>query len=188
MKAGKLLPLDTGGKIRSFQVLHRLQECHQITLLSYYFGEQDLAYEAEIRRRLPGSVPMSIRSRWGAILGGIFPYVRHLPHSAPYAVSKFTDGQVQRLLARWLDENRFDVAVCDFLSASLNFPLQPKTPCLLFQHNVESVLWQRQALRESNPLKRICFRLEAAKMLRYESSAVRKFHHIIAVSEEDREQ
>jgi glycosyltransferase involved in cell wall biosynthesis len=188
VKAGKLLPLDTGGKIRSFNVLHRLQESHHITLLSYYFGEQDLAYEAEIRRRLPGSVPMSIRSRWEGILGGILPYVHRLPHSAPYAVSKFTDAQVQRLLARWLEENRFDVAVCDFLSASLNFPLQPRIPCLLFQHNVESLLWQRQALHENNPLKRICFRLEAARMIRYESATVRKFHHIIAVSEEDREQ
>ena len=43
---------------------------------------------------------------------------------APYAVSKFTDPQVRKLLTPWIAERRFDVAVCDFLSSALNFPEQ----------------------------------------------------------------
>jgi glycosyltransferase involved in cell wall biosynthesis len=77
--------------------------------------------------------------------------------------------------------------VCDFLAASLNFPSVLKTPTVLFQHNVESALWERQARHEANPLNRIVYKLEAAKMLRYERSAVARFHHVIAVSEHDRQ-
>jgi glycosyltransferase involved in cell wall biosynthesis len=95
--------------------------------------------------------------------------------------------KVKRLLADWAVERRFDVAVCDFLSASLNFPRALATPTVLFQHNVESALWQRQAQHAPDPLRRIAFRLEAAKMLQYERATVNRFHHIIAVSEYDRE-
>jgi glycosyltransferase involved in cell wall biosynthesis len=63
-----------------------------------------------------------------------------------------------------------------------------KAPCILFQHNVESSLWQRMAKTESNPLLKMSYAIEAAKMTRYERSTLRRFHHIIAVSEHDREQ
>jgi glycosyltransferase involved in cell wall biosynthesis len=87
-----------------------------------------------------------------------------------------------------MQEGRFDVAVCDFLSASLNFPQKLVTPTVLFQHNVESSLWKRIAATESNPIKRMAFGIEAAKMSQYEGAALRRFHHIIAVSEHDRKQ
>jgi glycosyltransferase involved in cell wall biosynthesis len=58
---------------------------------------------------------------------------------------------------------------------------------VLFQHNFESLLWRRQAEFESNWLKRIVFKLEAIKMSAYESAALRKFHHVIAVSEHYRQ-
>src|SRR5437763_1323807 len=108
--------------------------------------------------------------------------------SARYAVKKFTSPAVSRLIKSWDREGRFDVAVCDFLSASLNFPLTPSTPSVLFQHNVESILWRRQARHEPNPVKRLAFTLEAAKMARYECASVRRFPHVIAVSEQDRQE
>lgn len=80
------------------------------------------------------------------------------------------------------------MAVCDFLSASLNFPARLPIPCVLFQHNVESSLWQRMVAVESNPLKKLAFAIESSKMTGYERATLGKFHHIIAVSEHDRQQ
>jgi glycosyltransferase involved in cell wall biosynthesis len=79
------------------------------------------------------------------------------------------------------------VAVCDFLSASLNFPANPQVPCVLFQHNVESVLWARQAREERHTVKRVVYKIEAAKMARYEARTVERFARVIAVSEADRQ-
>jgi len=70
---------------------------------------------------------------------------------------------------------------------SLNFATRLSTPSVLFQHNVESALWRRQAKHQANPAKRIAFAIEAWKMDRYERATVRRFHHIIAVSENDRD-
>jgi len=59
---------------------------------------------------------------------------------------------------------------------------------VLFQHNVESALWQRLAASESNPVRRLAYTIEAGKMARYERETIRKFHNVIAVSDHDRQQ
>lgn len=188
VKAGKLLPVDTGGKIRSYNILRQLARHHEVTLLSYYGGQRDSAYEGEIQLELPGTQTIYTAALDGSVIAQSLAYLGRLFQSAPFAVSKFTNRDVQNVLALWLGENRFDVAVCDFLSASRNFPHKLSTPTVLFQHNVESVLWHRMALTESNPVKRFAYRLEAGKMSRYERGALGRFHHVIAVSEHDRQQ
>jgi glycosyltransferase involved in cell wall biosynthesis len=185
VKAGKLLPADTGGKIRSYHLLKHLANRNETTLLSYYDGRSDKNYEEQIARELPGAITINT-GLTESNLGQTINYLRHLPASAPYAVTKFTSPEVQRLILAWDQEQRFEVAVCDFLSASLNFPRSTETPAVLFQHNVESALWQRQAKHEGHLLKRLAFKLEAAKMNRYESATVGRFQRVIAVSEHDR--
>ncbi|CAN5381235.1 glycosyltransferase family 4 protein [soil metagenome] len=188
VKAGKLLPVDTGGKIRSYNLLRQLAAQHEVTLLSYYGGRRDEKYEREIAEHLPGAETICTGAPEAAPVRQGLDYLRHVASSAPYAVTKFTAPEVRRRVGAWLNERRCDVAVCDFLSASLNFPRDLKTPTVLFQHNVESALWERQAAHEPHPLKRVAFKLEAAKMLAYERATVGRFHHTIAVSEHDREQ
>jgi polysaccharide biosynthesis protein PslH len=188
VKAGKLLPLDTGGKIRSYNLLRHLARRHEVTLLSYYGGKKDPGYEAEIIRELPGTQTIATSALDGAAFAQSMDYLWRILQPAPFAVSKFTDFAVQRTLAAWLRADKFDVAVCDFLSASLNFPHAPATPVVLFQHNVETALWRRMASTEVNPLKRLVYGIEAAKMARYEQRALRQFRHVIAVSGHDRQE
>jgi glycosyltransferase involved in cell wall biosynthesis len=80
------------------------------------------------------------------------------------------------------------VAVCDFLSASSNFPPTLPVPTVLFQHNVETSLWRRLTEREMNPARKVACAIEAAKMASYERRALGWFHHVIAVSRSDRDQ
>jgi glycosyltransferase involved in cell wall biosynthesis len=183
VKGGKLLPVDTGGKIRSYNLLRQLAARHEVTLLSYYDGPRDTVYESEIAAHFSKAVAIST----GRPVSSAVDYLRHIFSPAPYAVTKFTSAKASALIRQWMAEDCFDVAVCDFLSASLNFPAELRTPILLFQHNVESVLWRRQADYEPNFIKRIAFMLEAEKMIRYERKAVNRFNHVIAVSENDRE-
>src|SRR5205085_8503715 len=188
VKAGKLLPVDTGGKIRSFNILRELAATNAVTLLSYYGGARDEDYEQQIQDRFAGAVTINTAAPDATTFERAVDYLRRLPNRAPYAVTKFYSPEVEQ----WINDRRgsgqFDVAVCDFLSATLNFSEPLKIPTVLFQHNVESVLWRRQAAREPNWIQRLAFKIEAAKMARYERSAVNRFHHIIAVSEQDREQ
>ncbi|HTT25173.1 MAG TPA: glycosyltransferase family 4 protein [Candidatus Sulfotelmatobacter sp.] len=187
VKAGKLLPVDTGGKIRSYNILRHLSRKHQVKLLSYYGGDRDLSYENSMGETLPGSHAIYTGAPEGTIRQSV-DYVCNLASGVPYAVKKFTAPAVRQTVALGLAEKQFDVAVCDFLSASLNFPERSETPCILFQHNVEHVLWKRMAETESNPVRKLSYSIEASKMIRYEKATLRKFDHVIAVSQQDREE
>src|SRR5215471_12799372 len=185
VKPGKLLPLDTGGKLRTYNILRKLSAMHELTYLSYYGGQRDQAYEREILTELPGTVPIYTAAPDSTALERHLDYLRRLTWRAPYAVSKFTAPQVQRLLSDWIRQRRFDVAVCDFLSSTLNFPDNLATPTALFQHNVETILWQRKAGFEVKVLDRFVSKIEYAKMRTFEPQQCRRFHHVIAVSEAD---
>jgi len=183
-----MLPVDTGGKIRSYNILRQLIRAHEVTFLSSYSGDPDPAYEADIARELPGARTIRTVSPQPGTLGQYLGYFGGIFRAAPFAVSSFADTAVRQQVTMWLNEKRFDVAVCDFLMPTINFPLALATPTVLFQHNVESSLWKRRASTESNPVRRIAYKLEAVKMDRYEQREVCRFHSIIAVSEHDRRQ
>jgi glycosyltransferase involved in cell wall biosynthesis len=186
VKAGKILPVDTGGRIRSYNILRHLAARNEVIFLSYYPGERDEEYERALAKRFPGAVSFPAGAPAGAVGLGLH-YLARLPGSAPYAVAKFTAPSVRNRVQEIIERERPDVAVCDFLAASLNFPDPLPIPAVLFQHNVESALWDRQATHERNPIRKLVYSIEAAKMRRYERATVARFPRVIAVSENDRE-
>ena len=186
VKADKLLPVQNGGNIRTYHVLRYLSARHELTFFSYYGGTPDPDYERELQRQLPGAVAVCTGKRELSRAARALDYLAHLGAHPPYAVSRFADAKVQKKLQDWFREQRFDVAVCDFLDAAVNFPGRLSIPSVLFQHNVESEIWRRHAATAGNPAKKMLYRMEFRKMLRYERAAVRKFQHVISVSANDR--
>jgi len=183
VKADKLLPVHSGGNIRTFGIVRELAAHQQLTFFSYYGGEPDPQYERDMRQHFPNAVCMC--SGYGSPTA--FGYLLHLLKSAPYAVSRFASSEVQARINDWFENKSFDVVVCDFLDAAVNFPTQLTIPTVLFQHNVESEIWRRHAATQGNPLKKLIYQLEFSKMSAYERDIVRKFRHVIAVSEHDRQ-
>ncbi len=186
VKADKLLPVQNGGNIRTYHVLRYLSARHELTFYSYYGGTPDPDYERDLQRQLPGAVAVCTGKRELSGAARAFDYLAHIGAPAPYAVSRFADAKVRKQIQTWFRERRFDVAVCDFLDAAVNFPGNLNLPSVLFQHNVESEIWRRHAATAGNPAIGMMYRMEFRKMLRYERAAVCKFQHVIAVSENDR--
>ena len=187
VKADKILPVHSGGNIRSFHIARQLASSHQLTFFSYYGGMVDAAYESELAKQFPGAVCVATGKPEGSGGARALDYLLRLPNVAPYAVSRFGSASVQSRLEADYGQRRFDVVVCDFLDAAVNFPQTLTIPTVLFQHNVESEIWRRHVENESNPARKLMYKLEFGKMLRYEREVVRKFDHVIAVSEHDRE-
>ena len=186
VKPGKLLPLDTGGKLRTYNIARYLCAKHELTFVSYYNGQRDENYERQIRERLPGAVPVYTTIRDVSGLARVFDYLRRLGQLHPYTISRFTSVLVQKMLREWIWQRRFDVAVCDFLTSASNFPRKLLTPTVLFQHNVESVLWERRCRFADGWTSQLSSWIEWLKMVHYETAQVQRFHHVLAVSETDR--
>src|SRR5260370_4628244 len=186
VKADKLLPVQNGGNIRTYHVLRYLSARDELTLCSYYAGTPDPDYERELQRQLPGAVAVCTgKAELSGAARGL-DYLAHFSAQPPYAISRFADARVQKQLQTWSREQRFDVAVCDFLDAAVNLPARLSCPSVLFKQNVESEFWRRHSATAGNPAKKMMYRIEFRKMVRYERAAVRKFQHVIAVSENDR--
>jgi polysaccharide biosynthesis protein PslH len=92
-----------------------------------------------------------------------------------------------RAIERELRREEYDLVVCDFLTPSINMPAPIGVPTVLFQHNVESMIWERHYRNETNRLKKAYFFGQWRKMLHYERKACRGFDSVVAVSEVDRD-
>lgn len=185
VKANKLLPLHSGGDIRSYHIARHLGSRHELCFLSYYDGEADPEYEKQLAEKFPGACCVCT-GKSPKLLGRVIDYLARVTDPAPYAVSRFKSARVQKKLEAFLTGEKFDVAVCDFLDAAVNFP-SSAIATVLFQHNVESEIWRRHAETETNPVKRKIYGMEFRKMLGYEKSTVQSFPRVIAVSAHDKQ-
>lgn len=178
-----LHPTTRGGQIRTLGMLremHRSHEIHFAALQRPEDGEEGVARSAEFCTRCYPVVhhPPEARSAAFYVQGvcGVFS-------GMPLAVSRWRSEALRRLVARLLEEQRFDHLVCDFLAAAPNIPEMERA--VLFQHNVETVIWERLREKAANPLHRMVYRYEAARMLAFERGVCRAAAQVVAVSEED---
>jgi len=179
-----ILPAHTGGKIRTHNVLKHLARWNEITYLSNLLDEEiphlDAMREMGLRlESIPWNEPprRSIRFALSAVANFSSQY--------PLNVNKDYDVRLRRRAQELLNTEPFDLLVCDFVQMARNAIGLP-IPSLLFQHNVEAEIFERQAEQSRGPLHWY-FRNQAAKMRRFEAEAGKQFDHVVAVSLRDQE-
>jgi len=186
VNAGLLLPLDKGGKLRSWHVMRHLARRHHITYLSFEdpaASDADRAGMSEVCRELI-TVP-----RTDAEKGTLRFYAgaaRYVVDSIPYAVAKYRSGTYRTRVESLLAQRRFDAIVCDFLPPAVNLPDDLPCPSVVFTHNVESEIWRRHAENAVNPIARRLLTQQWRRMLRFEETTLARFDLVLAVSETDR--
>ncbi|HEX6973423.1 MAG TPA: glycosyltransferase, partial [Vicinamibacterales bacterium] len=187
LNAGLLLPLDKGGKLRTWHLMRHLAERHDITYLSYTDGTETEADRTGMRevcadlRTLPRTDAAKGTARFYA------DAARYLVDPIPYAVAKYRSTAYADSIARLLAERRFDAVVCDFLPPVVNMPETLPCPSILFTHNVETEIWRRHAENATNPVSRHLMTTQWKRILRFEEAALRRFDLVLAVSDADRQ-
>jgi sugar transferase (PEP-CTERM/EpsH1 system associated) len=185
LNAGLLLPLDKGGKLRTWHVMRHLAARHDITYLSFEDSTQtdaDRLGMREVCSRLE-TIPRTDTAkgtwRFYAEAAG------YLVDPAPYAVAKYRSAAYRARVEERLATERFDAVVCDFLPPVVSLPERLPCPAILFTHNVEAEIWRRHAERATNALSRHLMTQQWRRMLRFESEALARFDRVLAVSEAD---
>jgi glycosyltransferase involved in cell wall biosynthesis len=188
LKTELLHPVDKGGKIRTYHMLKELKrQGHEITYLTLDDGTAaaDATERAvEYCDRLL-TVPHHTRAKFSA--GFYAELALNLASPLPYFMRKYKSEAMRREIIGLDGRERFDVLVCDFLQPSVNVPARVKLPTVLFQHNVEAMIWKRHYEVQSNPLKKAYLYGQWRKSFGYEREACRRFDRVVAVSVEDRE-
>ena len=187
LNAGLLLPLDKGGKLRTWHLMRHLAARHDITYLSFAEPSEREDYRTgmrEVCRRLetiPRTDPAKGTLRFYA------DAARYLVDPVPYAVAKYRSPAYAARLRELLRTEAFDAVVCDFLPPLVNLPATLPCPTILFTHNVEAEIWRRHAENATNPGSRYLLGQQWQRMLRFERAALKRFDLVLAVSEADGE-
>lgn len=186
LNAGLVLPLDKGGKLRTWHLMRHLAGRHAITYLSFAEPDQpreDIDGMREVCARLV-TVPRRDVSKGSARFYA--DAARYLASREPYAVGKYRSRAYAVTLRELLASGAFDLMVCDFLPPVVNMPRRLPCPAVLFTHNVEAEIWRRHADTASRRITRALLSSQWRRMLRFEEAALDRFDLILTVSDADR--
>jgi len=182
VKGDFLHPTTKGGQIRTLETLKRLNQWHDVHYagLNYPLHPEALARTGEYCSHVY-PIPHSVPAKFSAGFAG--ELIQGLYSKWPVGINRYRSPEMERTIADLTRREKFDAIVCDFLNASQNMP--DLGSAVLFQHNVEAVIWKRQAERARNPVVRAYFGLQARKMRDYERDVCRRVKSIVAVSDAD---
>jgi glycosyltransferase involved in cell wall biosynthesis len=176
-------PTTKGGQIRTLEMLKYLHRWHEIHYVALENPDQP-----EGPQRAPEYSAKAYPFRHqvhdkrsaafaGELLQGLFARV-------PLAVSRFHPAGMRGFLEDLIRRERFDAAVMDHLAPTAYFP--DRAHAVLFQHNVEFMIWRRHAENADGALRRTYFKMQADRMFQYERQVCRESGHVVACSELDR--
>jgi len=182
-----LLPLDKGGKLRTWHLMRHLARRHDITCVCFADPDQPQAHVTGMSE--VASDLVTIPRREGTKEGVKFyaSVARHLADPLPYAVAQYRSPAFRRAVSDALATGRYDRVVCDFLVPAVNMPAQLGCPSVLFTHNVEAEIWRRHAETANGWLRRLLYRRQWRRMLKFEGRTLARFDRVLAVSDVDRE-
>ena len=187
LKTELLHPVDKGGKIRSYNMLKELKRSCHITYLTLDDGTAEANARELANEYCHELVTIPHRVREKFTPGFYVDLVVNLTSELPYAIKKYESLGMRDEIARRVRDARFDVLVCDFLAPAVNVPRGIECPSVLFQHNVEAMIWKRHYEVQTNAAKKSYLFRQWQKMRAFEAKACAEFDCVIAVSREDRE-
>ncbi|PYX56706.1 MAG: hypothetical protein DMG73_14735 [Acidobacteria bacterium] len=187
VKAGGLVPTDSGGKIRSYNILRELARNHSITLFSFYPAHpNDIHPQLKTIFQQVVCLPLDLPA--AKSFGELYDYSVRLFSREPYNITKFCRPQVRRALQHLLAQETYDVIVCDFIMPVGVIPWDWPCPKILFTHNVEAMIWRRHYEVARNPLWKALSWREWKTMAAAERRYLQKADHVLAVSDNDRDE
>lgn len=179
-------PLNSGKRLRTFNLLKPLAAEHDITFLCRQRehvadNSSSTLEEAGIKTVV---VPDPVRKKQGVkFYSALFA---NLFSRYPYTVSShYSDSLITRI-ADLLQKQHFDLIHCEWTPYAIN--LQPwlgTMPTVVDAHNIEAMIWKRNFQVEQNLLKRGYIYLQWQKMASFEQHFFPKFSRCVAVSQQD---
>jgi len=139
----------------------RLRACHRVESIPFV-----------VPKRGDRQFPIAVAESW------LSPY--------PVDLWKWRIADVRDQVHALMVDERADICVADFLFAAVNVPSDTGIPIVLFEHNVEYLIWKRLSAIEQSPIKRALLEIEWRKIRARERAACRAVDLTLTVSENDR--
>jgi glycosyltransferase involved in cell wall biosynthesis len=175
-------PLNSGKRIRTWNLLRHLCRQHSITFLCYGTADNPGLLEIEslgIRVVLVPALPPSNSRRFYA--GAL----ANLVSLWPYSVSRHHTRNFTRAIRKLTAKQSFDLVHCEWTPYASYMNAVDKLPMLIMAHNIEATVWRRRAQHASNLPERMFMASQAWKMARFEKRSFARAGHVAVVTEEE---
>lgn len=174
-------PINSGARIRAYNLAVRLARRHDLTLVGYTgaCASPEPPEASPFRRIVAVPEPSSVRGARLALRLAASTFSR-----LPYAVSKHLSQAMSDTVRGLLSQEEFDLIHCDSLPLA-PYAADAVVPKVLDEHNVEWALWARHArFGRSVPVRAYAV-LQAVRMRRFEAQTCGLFDECVAVSDLD---
>lgn len=178
-----LFPADSGGKIRTSQILRGLKGgAFQVRLVMPCRQQWKDQYAAEIEGVCDELIAWEPETQ-GTLLYTLKRFL-WLAKSVPVPVFSDWSHTGAQIVAHEI-VRKPDVLVFDFPHTVILAQQGWHSPSVLFTHNVESEIFRRHWQVSRSPLHRMIWASQYRKMHRFEGDVLSRFDSVIAVSERD---
>jgi polysaccharide biosynthesis protein PslH len=181
------LPADTGGKIRTLNLLTALTKRCDVTFLSYVPPDLDTVWLKQMSEHGIHVESVMRREENKEGIGFKLRVLANILSSRPYIVNKYISREMARRIRATVHAKLIDVVVCDFLEMAWCGEHIERVPKFLFEHNVETLIWRRYHEVEKSFFKKLYFAYEKRRLERFERESCRRFDDVLTVSDIDGE-
>ncbi len=176
-------PADTGGKIRTLNILKQCAAFAEVDLVCFSFEWNDEAMIRLLRREARVNVHLVPHLEPG--LPEKIQFL--LANERSLSVAKYFAQAMRARIRTLIAQNAYDAVHFDHVHMAQYRDEVKDIPALVDDHNVEYRILERCAEVEKNPLKKFIYTRQIEKMRAYEREAVAACSVCAAVSEDDAE-
>ena len=173
-------PLHSGGQIRIYNLLKLLSKRHNITLVTFIRGHEELAYKDALS--FCAGVHMVMRGRaWQA------RYVmRSVTGKYPFLLATYENYAMRRQIGDLLDTGTYDLVHAEPFYVWPSIPAHT-LPCVVSEHNIEYDVYTAYVSRFSVRILKPILYWDVTKLKFWERTVWKQADAVTAVSAEDAE-
>lgn len=175
-------PLNSGGQIRTYNLLKNLAHKHEISLFSFIRDEEERKYIGKLKpycRKIllfkRTQSPWAIRN---ILLAGLTAY--------PFLVCIYLSKTAKDALKQELDQEKYDIIHAETFYVMPNIPAT-EIPTLLVEQTIEYLGYQTYTAQTAMPALRPLLYIDVIKLKFWEKLFWKKADHLVTMSAEDRD-
>jgi glycosyltransferase involved in cell wall biosynthesis len=179
-------PLESGKKIRTFNLISGLAKWHNIIYLAF----ASLPIEKEkiglMRAQRINAIPVQDTRQKKWTLPFYWDVARNMFSCQAFSTEYHIKENFAKELCKIVQDEKPDLVHCEWTNYAPYLRFVDCIPTVISSHNIESDIWLRLAHNTRNPIKKFVALQQARKIEVLEKEWYARVNHVIAVSESDK--
>ena len=181
-------PANSGGRIRTLNLLTRLARRHTITFIANRCANPAESRAARSFLKAHGMEVVEVEQAAIPPKKGPAFYLRlaaNLASKVPYSVASHTSPAIEVAVRAFASRQSVDLWQAEWAASVEAFRSIAGARKIVMAPNVETLIWERYAVNETNPLKRWYINQQARKFERFERRTFAAAERVVTVTHDD---